>query len=325
MPAALLEAKVIVKGKLKSIEAADGELLLTVVAAPSAPKDPPSSVPIVKDTTPPPDPKNGTKITKQTEKSDGKETQQVKNADKKPEAPVIAPQGPAELIVAPILDVTMPPGEHRTVWVQIERKNCAGPVNIAVAGLPLDGSITLAPPSPETIPATRLATSFEVSAAPFAPSSKNALTVTAALGDQRVHVNFNLEVFKPAPQVKKKTPPEPKKLELLRQIKDKLTQNDPLDLVKKSSFSKSIALPFQAGKTYTIEMISDVFDSYLRIEHENKKGVSIVENDNSGGGLNARVVFVPEEKAVYHLIATSVAPGSLGQFRIEIWSSEPLR
>jgi len=206
-----------------------------------------------------------------------------------------------------------------TVWVQIERKNCAGPVNIAVAGLPLDGSIALAPLSPETIPATRLATSFDISAASFAPSSKSTLTVTAALGNQRVHVNFNLEV-KPAPQVKKKPPPEPKKLELLSQKEDKLTPNDPLDLVKKSSYSKSVALYFVAGRHYTIDMISDVFDSYLRIEHRNKKGVSIVENDNGGGGLNARVMFVPEESAVYHLIATSVAPGSLGEFKLKIWS-----
>src|SRR6185436_2933395 len=115
--------------KLKSIEAEDGELLLTVVAAPSAPKDPAPSDPIVKNGTPTPDPKNGTKITKQTEKGDGKGTQQVKNDDEKRKAPVVAPPGPAELIVAPILDVTIQPGEHTTVWVQIERKNCAGPVN----------------------------------------------------------------------------------------------------------------------------------------------------------------------------------------------------
>jgi len=65
------------------------------------------------------------------------------------------------------------------------------------------------------------------------------ITVSAALGDLRAKYSFKLDVRKPLPVLVEKV--------------DKLTENDPLDTVKKTSRAKSFPVYLVAGKTYTIE------------------------------------------------------------------------
>jgi serine/threonine protein kinase len=288
------QAKVIVTGVLEQYPPAVGTLLLTVIAAPPivTPKPPD---PVVKKTETVPDPI-------------------VKN-DPKPEPVKVKPEPkpipvvPAELILANMLNVTLTPGERQTVWVQIERKNCEGPVAISVAGLPPGVRIDPAPLGP--IPATRLALGFDLVADPSAVVSKDLLTVTTTLGKASASTKFNVIVLKkPAPVI----PPVAK--EALWNKTDTLTDKDPLDTVRKNSWAKSYPVPLIAGKTYTIEMTSEKFDSYLRIEKV--AGVSLKEDDDSGGGLNARIVFTPESGGRYYLIATSYKPGAVGEFTLTI-------
>jgi len=59
-----------------------------------------------------------------------------------------------------------------------------------------------------------------------------------------------------------------------------------------------------AGRTYTIDMISDQLDAYLYVE--NGAGQVLAEDDDGGGALNARIVFRAPATASYRIVATSL-------------------
>jgi serine/threonine protein kinase len=277
--------KLTLTGRLKGIEGT-GDLELTVVSAPPPPT-PPTEVkppPTVVENPPMPPKTNVTKVDP-------------------PQPPTI----PGELILVNMLHVSLEPGERRTVWVQIERKDCDGPVSIALDGMPT--AVALAPQTLETIPATRLALPFEFVADAAAPPSTNKLRVTAALGELRAFTYFNLNVLK-------KSPPPINAAAILWQKTDKLAATDPLDTVVAKSRAKSYSVPLIAGKTYTIDMTSTDFDSYLRIEKA--RGESLAVDDDSGGGLNARIVFTPTMGGLHTIIATSFNAGAEGTFTLSI-------
>src|SRR6266542_4412649 len=69
-------------------------------------------------------------------------------------------------------------------------------------------------------------------------------------------------------------------------IKGKLTKDDPKDRVRNAA-SKVYPVTMKRGKTYTIDMVSTQFDSFLRLE--DAKGTELAQDDDSGGNLNARI------------------------------------
>ena len=71
----------------------------------------------------------------------------------------------------------------------------------------------------------------------------------------------------------------------------------------------------QTGKTYTLDLISEDFDSYLRIETEEGK---IAEVGDIAGDNNARIVFTPKDALEYRLVVTTCDPGQLGAYRLVI-------
>ena len=58
------------------------------------------------------------------------------------------------------------------------------------------------------------------------------------------------------------------------------------------------------------------FDPYLRIEDAN--GKSLAEDDDSGGNLNARIVFQPPQTGTYRLIVTTFQARTFGNFQLTI-------
>src|SRR5262245_41195248 len=71
-------------------------------------------------------------------------------------------------------------------------------------------------------------------------------------------------------------------------IEGKLSTDDPKDK-KRGTPCKVHMVQMKAGNTYTIDMVSTEIDSYLRLE--DKDGKQLDEDDDSGGNLNARMVF----------------------------------
>src|SRR5262249_25886133 len=71
-------------------------------------------------------------------------------------------------------------------------------------------------------------------------------------------------------------------------IQDKLTKDDKKD-TKRQFACKIHVVPMKAGSVYTIDMVSNEFDAYLRLE--DSSGKELAEDDDSGGNLNARIIF----------------------------------
>ncbi len=97
----------------------------------------------------------------------------------------------------------------------------------------------------------------------------------------------------------------------------KLTANDTLDK-KRNAASKVYVVRMKAGSAYTIDMVSSQFDSYLRLE--DKGGKELAEDDDSGGMLNAQIVFACPRDGEYHVICTAYAAGGIGDYTLTVKS-----
>ncbi len=95
-----------------------------------------------------------------------------------------------------------------------------------------------------------------------------------------------------------------------------LDANDPLDAKRMTSHAKMHFFNMQANKTYQIDMISTQFDSYLRLE--DLKGNQLDEDDDSGGNLNARIIFTAKTAGVYRIIATTFGPNQTGTYELRV-------
>src|SRR5262249_12399062 len=76
---------------------------------------------------------------------------------------------------------------------------------------------------------------------------------------------------------------------------------------------------FVAGKTYIIDMVSPnqkALDPYLVLTAAVVK--TVAEDDDSGGGLNARIVFRAAQDGVYRIQATSYMYAGRGTFTLTV-------
>jgi hypothetical protein len=95
-----------------------------------------------------------------------------------------------------------------------------------------------------------------------------------------------------------------------------LTNADPLDVKRAGSHHKVHTVKLAPGKTYTIDMQSTAFDTWLRLE--DSKGNELAFDDDSGGGLNSRIVFTPTKADTYRLVATTFGNGATGKYSITV-------
>src|SRR3989442_670313 len=82
-------------------------------------------------------------------------------------------------------------------------------------------------------------------------------------------------------------------------VKGQLTAGDPL-LRTDSSYYQRWVLPLYAGRTVTVDLASDDFDSYLLVTRG--RGQKLVENDDGGGGCNARLVYTATDDHPVRLV-----------------------
>lgn len=83
-------------------------------------------------------------------------------------------------------------------------------------------------------------------------------------------------------------------------------------------FYRMYTLRVAAGETVTVDMSSEAFDSVLEAGTPSVLGfASAVEDDDSGGDANARLVLHPEADGIVHIRARSLSP-NLGAFRLQI-------
>jgi len=101
----------------------------------------------------------------------------------------------------------------------------------------------------------------------------------------------------------------------LAKVEGSLAQTDPMDTVMVRSHRKIYSVKLQAGKTYQIDHQSKAFDAFLRLE--DAQGTQQAADDDSGGNLNARIVFQCITDGTYRIIATSLN-GGFGEFSVTI-------
>lgn len=76
------------------------------------------------------------------------------------------------------------------------------------------------------------------------------------------------------------------------------------------------SVPMAAGKIYIVDLQSKYFDPLLRLH--NLDGKVLLEDDDSGGDLNARIVFTPNKTGTYQLTATCFGQKGLGSYTLII-------
>jgi thiol-disulfide isomerase/thioredoxin len=103
--------------------------------------------------------------------------------------------------------------------------------------------------------------------------------------------------------------------ELLK-VTDKLSNDDPADKVRTQSKCKIHTLKMEAGKGYKIDLRSDQFDSYLRLE--DPTGAQVAEDDDSGGFPHARIVYQAPKSGDYRIIVTTYKGGATGTYNLTV-------
>jgi hypothetical protein len=83
---------------------------------------------------------------------------------------------------------------------------------------------------------------------------------------------------------------------------------------------KIYTVDLKAKQNYKIDMVSKELDSFLRLESAD--GKELAKDDDSGGGVNARINFRCPEDATYRVICTTFF-GGIGPFTLTI-SDAPL-
>jgi len=99
-------------------------------------------------------------------------------------------------------------------------------------------------------------------------------------------------------------------------VQGNLAANDPKDRMRPASVCKVFTINMVAGKNYQIDMIKgNDLDPYLRLE--DSAGKNLAQDDDSGGNLNARLVFNCTQTGEYRIVATTFI-GGIGNFTLQV-------
>jgi hypothetical protein len=99
------------------------------------------------------------------------------------------------------------------------------------------------------------------------------------------------------------------------EVKGKLEVSDPKDASREECYCKIYTIKLEAGKTYQLDCKSD-WDNWLRIE--DAKGKQLAEDDDSGGGTDAQIVFECKTAGEYRVIVTSFDAATTGDFIVTV-------
>jgi len=99
------------------------------------------------------------------------------------------------------------------------------------------------------------------------------------------------------------------------EVKGKLEANDPKDASRTEMYCKIYAIKLEAGKTYQLDCKSD-WDNWLRLE--DAKGKQLAEDDDSGGGTDAQIIFECKTAGEYRIIVTSYDAATTGDFIVTV-------
>jgi hypothetical protein len=79
----------------------------------------------------------------------------------------------------------------------------------------------------------------------------------------------------------------------------------------------------ETGRRYAIGATSESFDPLIRLVRAGSETV-IAEDDDSGGGVNARLTFTPPASGDYLVRVSSAAPGGVGDYALSVEPTAPM-
>ncbi len=102
----------------------------------------------------------------------------------------------------------------------------------------------------------------------------------------------------------------------LLHVAGKWTADDPLYQPRRAAHFKAYPIKLKAGRFYVIDLVKKAeLDPYLYLENDRKE--IVLQDDDSGGDLNARLVFRPEKDGEYRVIATTLTKTE-GDFELTV-------
>ena len=104
--------------------------------------------------------------------------------------------------------------------------------------------------------------------------------------------------------------------EIVEKFDGAIAKTDPFDIERERCYRRLHEFKMVVGKTYTLDLVSEDFNAYLRIENDEKG--KLAEDDDGGGFMNSRIVFTPAEAGNYRLVVTTGNPGQFGAYRLTI-------
>jgi hypothetical protein len=96
--------------------------------------------------------------------------------------------------------------------------------------------------------------------------------------------------------------------------KGSLTSSSPVSTNRPGSYCAIYNVKLTAGTTYTIDLRSTDFDAYLYLG--NDFGTILAQDDDSGGGLDARIVFTATYTGNHQIMVTTFSKGERGNFTL---------
>ena len=100
-----------------------------------------------------------------------------------------------------------------------------------------------------------------------------------------------------------------------------LTSDDP-QLPGDSTYFERWILPVKANQAFTIDLISDEFDAYLLLTKG--RGDKLVDNDDGGGGCNARIVYTATDGHPLRVVVNTASQPKrqTGRFTLRVTEGE---
>ncbi len=98
--------------------------------------------------------------------------------------------------------------------------------------------------------------------------------------------------------------------------KSNLTDQDSTDKKLPGRFIKSQDVKMVGGATYHIELQSNDFDAYLVLQ--DVKGKKLAEDNDSGGGLNAKLTFTAPVDGLYKVLVTTFNANETGNYTLTV-------
>jgi hypothetical protein len=98
-----------------------------------------------------------------------------------------------------------------------------------------------------------------------------------------------------------------------------LNSDDP-KLLTDSTFYERWILPVTAKQTFTVDLESSEFDAYVWLGRG--RGEKLVDNDDGGGGCNARLVYATQDDRPLRIVVNTASRKQSGRYTLRVSSGE---